>query len=278
MSAEASTIYMPHSENPYALPLYGEGDARPDASPYAGEIVLPFEAVTSGADGRDEVPVEPEKSWVKRHETALLLGAAAATTEASLIASPLGTVGETMPGIVGGMLALETAWIGGAAIMLASAANGTVDWKRLGQVAGQKTVALGKTTLRMLQHPSEAAEAYKGSKLRLALAGPDAASELVGLILESKPMQVMNDVHAGLTEHTNKKNIATWVSNSRSFKTGFWINTVAAVSQFAWPATIVITKLPPESLGLLTIPTADLGATIALRLKLMSAIKKYAKS
>lgn len=69
------------------------------------------------------------------------------------------------------------------------------------------------------------------------------------------------------------KDIAEDASKSKTFKAGFWINTGAAVSQFAIPTALVVSQLPPESWGILAPAVVDLGATVVLRHLILDGIK-----
>ena len=67
--------------------------------------------------------------------------------------------------------------------------------------------------------------------------------------------------------------IAVQANQSTLFKAGLTINTAAAVAQFAIPAAAIVGNMPPEALGLLTLPTVDLVATISARVAIVAAMR-----
>ena len=74
--------------------------------------------------------------------------------------------------------------------------------------------------------------------------------------------------------HEKMPEIAKNANESKLFKTGFWVNTTGAVSQFILPAAIVTTQLPPESWGVLTPLAVDFGVTIAVRKAILDLVKE----
>lgn len=61
------------------------------------------------------------------------------------------------------------------------------------------------------------------------------------------------------------KNIAQYANESIGFKVGLAVNTASALAEFAIPTAAALTKLPPETWGLLGFPSLDLVATVAVR-------------
>ncbi len=62
--------------------------------------------------------------------------------------------------------------------------------------------------------------------------------------------------------------------NSLLFKAGFWVNTTGAVGTAAIGTAAALTYLPPESMGILTIPAFDLWLTYAIRKAVLGKIKE----
>jgi len=153
--------------------------------------------------------------WWHRNRMRVALGAVAVSTAATLMMSPLEetveTIGDDVPTAVAagvGMVAMEAAWIGGAAMMVGAA---------------------GRRVMR-------------------------------------NPLRIREQL----------KDVAQDANDSKTFKAGFWINTGAAVSQFAIPTALVVSQLPPESWGILAPAVVDLGATVVLRHVIMDGIKTAA--
>jgi hypothetical protein len=67
--------------------------------------------------------------------------------------------------------------------------------------------------------------------------------------------------------------IATKANGSRLFRAGFWINTIAAVTEFGVITTGIVTELPPAAWGWLSLGFADLVATVAVRKLIHTGIK-----
>lgn len=69
------------------------------------------------------------------------------------------------------------------------------------------------------------------------------------------------------------KDVPEVAANSRLFKTGLAVNTLAALAQFAIPAAAVAKNLPVNSWGILTVSCLDLTATVALRREIWKGIQ-----
>jgi len=67
--------------------------------------------------------------------------------------------------------------------------------------------------------------------------------------------------------------VATKANDSKMFRSGFWINTIGAVGEFGVITAGVMTQLPPEAWGWLSLGFADLAATIYVRKKIHAGIK-----
>lgn len=152
--------------------------------------------------------------WWHRNRMKVALGAVAVSTAATLAMSPLeetmDAIGDDVPVAVAagvGWVAMEGAWIGGAAMMIGAA----------------------------------------GRRVR-------------------NPLRIRSQL----------QDIAKDANDSKTFKAGFWINTGAAVSQFAIPAALAVSQLPPESWGILAPAVVDLGATVVLRHVILDGIKTAA--
>ncbi len=72
----------------------------------------------------DRQAVELRNSWLSRHKTALVLGAAALSTAVTLVGDPMSETKDHLldaaPWVGTGLIAGEVCWIGGAAMMLAA--------------------------------------------------------------------------------------------------------------------------------------------------------------
>lgn len=118
----------------FGLRFYRDGVASPDDLGEATESIEsdelpaePAELAVADAEATVVEPAAPEKkrSWWRRNQLKLALGAAALSVGLTFMANPAGEVLDKVKGEVPavgiGMLAAEGAWIAGAGMMLAGA-------------------------------------------------------------------------------------------------------------------------------------------------------------
>jgi hypothetical protein len=67
--------------------------------------------------------------------------------------------------------------------------------------------------------------------------------------------------------------IAKQANDSKLFTAGFWTNTVGAVGEFVIPTVAVVSKMPPETWGILSPSVIDLGITIAIRKAIIDGVR-----
>lgn len=148
------------------------------------------------------------RNWASSHKWQLALAGIGVSLGLTLTSDntseTLNEAKENLPAVAAGMVAMETMWIGGAAMMAASV----------------------------------------GDKLK-------------------NPLKIK----ARFPE------IAERANDSKLFTAGFWTNTAGAVGEFAIPAAVVFTKLPPETWGVLGPSTIDLGITLAVRKAILSSVR-----
>lgn len=72
--------------------------------------------------------------------------------------------------------------------------------------------------------------------------------------------------------------IAEKATSSGLFKSGFWLNTSAAVAEFVIPTAGIVTELPPQSWGVSALFAADLAVTVAVRKTILGGIRKHTGS
>jgi len=72
--------------------------------------------------------------------------------------------------------------------------------------------------------------------------------------------------------------IAERANDSLLFKSGFWVNTIAAVAEFGIMTAGVTSEFPVRSWGLASFGLADLAVTIAVRRAIRKGIRKNISS
>lgn len=89
------------------------------------EPQIPVDVQPVDVNERNDQNIENTQNWLKRNFVKLSLGAFVVGTAVSIATNPLGElkedIGNTAPWAIGGLVASEALWIGGAALMASSA-------------------------------------------------------------------------------------------------------------------------------------------------------------
>lgn len=220
-------------------------------------------------------PDQP-RSWISRHRNELVLGAAALSTVTALVGDPIHEtrqrILEAAPWVGTGLGVGEATWIGGAAMMLSA-------------VGDQFENPLRKSALgvksRSLVHGAISNPLFEQGVLLAGIGGagvvdlPYASKALVvaGLGLAGSVLKEELFGSAGRIKE-KFKGLASRANDSRLFKVGLAVNTVAAAGQSATLVAGITKELPVRSWGWLAVPIADVGVTIAARRVIYTGMKR----